>query len=515
MNVVPHLEYSNGGQSKKSSSALDLLKYIDRDGKKWEQRRGDLVHHEAGNLPSWAEGDPHKFFAAADKYGKGNTHHQVEVALPHCCTQEERIELARRIALEIVGDKMPFNFSVHNKGKSGIENWHVHILYHSGQEDGRNRTAQEWFKAPDKNYRHRGTKELIMADPEKGGVFKNKAVNSRDYVSDLRQTWERTCNQYLAEKGYENRVDMRSYGDQFGRDEEGNPVLEPGIHVGNGRPEDVAFRIQENEEIQRRNGEKLIENPGLAVQILTQNHSTFTYREIQNFAFKHSTGDEQWEQLVSAIASCEQVVQINDEIQQVAEKQMLNEAETLANDREKFQVSDTARSFAKEEKTLSADQEKALDHILDSGRISCVVGVAGAGKSYMLDAARDAYQRAGFRVQGLALAGKAAEGLEESSGIESRTIASFLMSYEKGKAQLSGRDVLVIDEAAMVGTGDMRKLVNIAALTGAKLVLVGDAQQLQAIENGGAFKQFASRFGTAEINEVRRQKEDWQETGNP
>jgi ATP-dependent exoDNAse (exonuclease V) alpha subunit len=42
------------------------------------------------------------------------------------------------------------------------------------------------------------------------------------------------------------------------------------------------------------------------------------------------------------------------------------------------------------------------------------------------------------------------------------------------------------------------------------VVLVGDAEQLQAIEAGAAFRSLAERHGAAEINEVRRQHEDWQ-----
>src|SRR3546814_19646903 len=62
----------------------------------------------------------------------------------------------------------------------------------------------------------------------------------------------------------------------------------------------------------------------------------------------------------------------------------------------------------------------------------------------------------------------------------------------------------------MIGTRQMERVLSEAERAGAKVVLVGDAEQLQAIEAGAAFRALAERHGAAEINEVRRQHEDWQ-----
>jgi Ti-type conjugative transfer relaxase TraA len=110
----------------------------------------------------------------------------------------------------------------------------------------------------------------------------------------------------------------------------------------------------------------------------------------------------------------------------------------------------------------------------------------------------------------VALSGIAAENLESGSGIVSRTIASLEYGWEQGRDLLGSRDVLVIDEAGMVGTRQLERVLSHAAEAGAKVVLVGDPQQLQAIEAGAAFCSIHERHGGAEIGEVRRQREDWQ-----
>src|SRR5437016_8026543 len=82
--------------------------------------------------------------------------------------------------------------------------------------------------------------------------------------------------------------------------------------------------------------------------------------------------------------------------------------------------------------------------------------------------------------------------------------------WEQVRDLLTSRDALVIDDAGMVGTRQLERVLSHAAEAGAKVVLVGDIKQLQAIEAGAAFRSIHERHGGAEIGEVRRQREDWQ-----
>jgi len=160
--------------------------------------------------------------------------------------------------------------------------------------------------------------------------------------------------------------------------------------------------------------------------------------------------------------------------------------------------------------SLSQEQETAIRQCLSSKRLVSVIGYAGAGKSTMLSAARHGWETQGYNVIGAALSGKAADGLEKASGIKSRTLASFEKSWSGGYNRLTSNDVLVIDEAGMISTRQMARFIKTIKKTGAKIVLVGDPEQLQPINAGTPFRDICNRVDPAQLTEIHRQQEDWQ-----
>ncbi|MDP9069315.1 MAG: relaxase domain-containing protein [Actinomycetota bacterium] len=162
--------------------------------------------------------------------------------------------------------------------------------------------------------------------------------------------------------------------------------------------------------------------------------------------------------------------------------------------------------------TLFDDQQAMVTRLTTSGLgVEVVVGKAGAGKTFALDAAREAWEMSGTPVIGCALAARAAQELQVGSGIQSYTIDALLMDLDHPEsAGLPSDSVLVVDEAGMVGTRKLAQVFRHADQANAKVVLVGDDRQLPEIQAGGAFRGIKNRLPAIELSEVRRQPFGWE-----
>jgi hypothetical protein len=125
--------------------------------------------------------------------------------------------------------------------------------------------------------------------------------------------------------------------------------------------------------------------------------------------------------------------------------------------------------------------------------LDVVVGVAGSGKTTTLTAVRAGFETAGYTVIGTATSGQAAKNLADGAGIESRTIASLSWRLDHGTLTLTDRHVLICDEAGMTADVDLARLLGAVERAGAKLIVVGDDRQLDAIGPGGALTALTHR----------------------
>jgi AAA domain/TrwC relaxase len=163
-------------------------------------------------------------------------------------------------------------------------------------------------------------------------------------------------------------------------------------------------------------------------------------------------------------------------------------------------------------RSLSGEQQAMVRTICGSGDgIEIVEGVAGAGKTFALAAARRAWDASGYRVIGCSLAARAARQLQDNAGIPAATIDRLLGDLDRTNAAgMDRRTVIVVDEAAMVGTRKLARLLARAEATQSKVVLVGDPCQLPEIDAGGAFRSLQHRLGASRLLENRRQTQTWE-----
>jgi Ti-type conjugative transfer relaxase TraA len=428
---------------------------------------------------------------------------EVEFAIPREMSEAQGIELARDfVRAEFVGLGMIADLNVHwDMTEDGMPKPHAHVMLtmRAVDENGFGRKVRDW--------------------------------NRTEMVERWRERWAEIANERLAELDIDARIDHRSLERQGIALEPQSQIGAPAKRIeirgieGQGTERAAeADRAEMHREIARGNGARIIANPDLGPDAITQQQSTFTLRDMAKFAHRHSEGIEQFNEVMAAMRKSPNLVELGKDISgedrfttraMIETERRLHRAAELLAERKRHEVNEADRRAvaARAEArglVLSVEQADALAHVTDGRDLGVVVGHAGTGKSATLGVAREAWEAAGYEVRGVALSGIAAENLERGSGIASRTIASMEHGWHQGRDLLTTRDVLVIDEAGMVGTRQLERVLSHAAVAGAKVVLVGDPQQLQAIEAGAAFRSIHERHGGAEIGQVRRQRQDWQ-----
>ena len=171
---------------------------------------------------------------------------------------------------------------------------------------------------------------------------------------------------------------------------------------------------------------------------------------------------------------------------------------------------------------LTAGQKDAVQLILSAkDRVVGVQGYAGTGKTTMLNRARVLAEKKGWRMAGLAPSASAAQTLATEAGIPTETLQMFLARNagvaegrltKKGAREMRAafaKTVLVVDEGSLASTVQTRDLLRIAAeLRMPRVVLVGDAKQLDAVDAGKPFAQLqAAGMQTATMDEIMRQRD--------
>jgi Ti-type conjugative transfer relaxase TraA len=424
---------------------------------------------------------------ATEKRKDAQLAREIELGLPIELTHAENVELVREyVKSQFVSKGMIADISIH---EDDANNPHAHVLL------------------------------TMRSITEQGFGEKDRSWNAKGELLTWRDAWASHANEHLARAGHAVRIDHRTLEAQ-------GIELEPGQKIGVGRerqqehtlPRHVAERIAAQERISFENGEAILADPTVALAAITHQRATFTERDLAKFLHTRTHGADQFQAAMLKVTTSPELVALGrDDFNRMrfstqamleAEKSLLQRS--LAMDpRRDHGVARNRQASVLAESRLSPEQRAAFAHVTGEGDLKALVGVAGSGKSTMLAAARKGWEAEGLTVKGAALSGIAAENLETASGIKSRTLASYEWAWNEKRDVLTRDDVLVIDEAGMIGTKQLERVLAAADKARAKVVLVGDPEQLQAIEAGAAFRGILAQVGMAEMSEVYRQKDGW------
>ena len=432
------------------------------------------------------------------------------VGLPHELDANERRELAMETGRYLVARYgVIADVAIHEPDRNGDQrNHHAHILLTTRQatESGLGaRSSLEWSD------RERQAAGLSRRSEEMKEV--------REAIADMQ-------NRRLRDAGHDVHVEHRSFRDR-------GIALEPDRHVGAGgtgldRMGRMSDRADAQDERREANRQAIEADPSIALHRITEKRATFTRQDIARELNRHFDDPDRFLSAMARIEQSAELIKVREA--RVDEPSGAEMAPTLYSTKEMAEVEARMLMRARDMSEngghsvdgshveaalqarpyLSDEQRAAVQHVTDAGDYKVMVGVAGGGKSKAMEAAREAWETEGFRVHGAALSGIAAENLQDGSGIDSRTLASWQRGLDNGTIRFDRSDVIVIDEAGMVGSRQYERFLAEAQQSGAKIVSIGDWEQLQNIDAGAGFRATAERVGYAEITEVRRQGEDWQ-----
>lgn len=452
-------------------------------------KKQDVAHVEIlapKQAPSWML-DREKLWNGvedSEKRKDAQLAREFNFSLPRELTLEQNIALAREfVQTTFVSKGMVADLSVHNDQMPDGElqpHAHVMLTLREVTPEGFGQKVREW--------------------------------NAKEQLLTWREAWGEIANKHLFLHGHDVSIDHRTLAAQ-------EIDLEPQHKIGASAAKERMARLEDHQRIARENGERLLRDPGIALHAITRQQSTFTHQDIARFVNRQTVDSEQFQAVYDKVKGHEDLVSLGLDDrgrQRYTTKEMLA-VETLMIERAGQLVERSGHSVhhhfqdrALQSRSLTPEQKTAFEHLVSDGDLKNVIGYAGSGKSYLLGAAKEAWEAQGYSVYGVTLSGIAAENLEGGSGISSRTIASRSYYWDKGEQLLTSKDILVVDEAGMIGSRQLNRLLGEADRGGAKIVFVGDPYQLQAIEAGAAFRAISERSPTVELTEVRRQNIPWQ-----
>ncbi len=410
------------------------------------------------------------------------------IALPKELSQKQHIEMAKQFAQEqFVNEGVAVDINIHYHSE---DNPHAHLMT--------------------------TTRVIDENGFGKKATHLNPSFSGRGRVSaeeQIRHQWADYQNKYFQENniGLEVTNNNGEFATQVHMGA-ANQLEKDGIKTNKG---------DHNRQVKSQKTKELLNNPDKIIELVSDRKSVFSKHDLYRELFKHIDDKLIFGEVKSKLDCSEKLLPLGKPSKETrfyttkdvleTEQSIRETTEALGTSVSNHGVNSPTRERVKSNYSfLSSEQKEAINEVTNSKRLSIVVGFAGAGKSTMFKAAKEIWEGSGFKVKGIALAGKAAEGLEKSSDIKSSTIHRLLYDIKNGTNPIDNKTVVVMDEAGMVNNKLMKSILDEVEKTGAKLVLAGDSEQLQPIQAGNPFRDMSEINGFTEISTIRRQQEEWQ-----
>ncbi|WP_341788960.1 AAA family ATPase [Rickettsia endosymbiont of Lasioglossum villosulum] len=459
-------------------------------------KKGDNVYH-AVLLPSHVD---QKFknpsilmneVERSEKRKNSQLLKDVVIALPDDkeLDLDDRITITHKIIEEMgwVRNGLGVQVDIHQP-HDGEKNWHAHLLVTTRRftEDGKALGA----KAVDLNPKFAKVKGKAFIIPE------DKIIHEKA---------KEVINQYFAKLGLEIRVDPISFM--------------PQQHVGPTRMRSIINEISEQNNICRLAHLEIIKGADGVLDRMIRHQAIFTKLDIEK-AVKEIKEEAEKQKLIREILNSDRLVKLYNEdgtdtkyytTQEIRDEELriLRIADKI-NSQIHFNNVIKLKSAIDNLASVNEAQRASLHHILiNSQGIRILQGRAGSGKSQVLAKAYKIATNHGQNIIGLAPTHKAASELKSKGYQKCHTVKGFLFKLYNGKANLPRNTTLVVDEAGMVGNSDYLELLKVARSNNCNLILAGDERQLTSVERGGMFTVLASKFGSYELSNIRRQSKAW------
>jgi Ti-type conjugative transfer relaxase TraA len=478
----------------------------DRTGESYNYaNKGDGAYH-AVLLPEGVNArfkDPKVLWNAAEKREtRINSQVALEgvIALPDdaCITMEDRIEIAHRAAHHFfVRHGLAVQVDIHEPHDDVDHNWHAHFL------------ATTRTFTPGGNALGEKAREY-MARYREGNLHSG-------------EEYRKIQNDYFAEKGYDLRVDENGIVAQ--------------AHLGPVRLRARASEMMQSHLERTSANQNASCDPGRILAHITQRNSVFTREDVERYLHKHVpvhelkvVRDAFWrqkgliqlykdEKALGGGSSENKMHETPKATHQYTTRSVKTEEDRILRIADRLQAKDGVLSAAPHvghgaaiahHYSLSSEQHAAFEGVLSGQRLVCIQGRAGTGKSHVMSAARELIERHGYRVRGLAPTSSVAKDLNSKGFNGAQNLHQFLFQQKNGVDVLRRKEILMVDEAGMVGNDVMQELLKVAWDKGVQVVLVGDDRQLPSVGRGGMFMAFCDRYGAYALTEVRRQTNVWQ-----